>query len=210
MKKISVVVLGVIALASAVSLRADAILTYTGGNGLSITFETNLASVDSTTITAASLVTFSMTDSMLPPPNDEEVPAATALNNGTYGPTPSVFSVTTDALGDVTSWSVTDSFTVAYTSASFTCIYGISSTNIGGDQITLSQDNDSGYCPGETSNPLPGFGWNFVPIPGDDTTPGTWSDQSLSTSPEPGSYALVATGIAGLIAVIRRRKQSER
>lgn len=208
MKKISVVVLGVIALASAVSLRADAVLTYTGGNGLSITFTTNLVSVDSTTITAASLVTFSMTDSMLPPPNDEE--GATALDGGTYGTTPTVFSVTTDAVGNVTSWSVTDSFTVAYTSASFTCIYGISSTNTSGDQITLSQDKDSGYCPGETTNPLPGAPWNSVPIPGDDATPGTWSDQSLSTSPEPGSYALVATGIAGLFAVIRRRKQSER
>ena len=77
----------------------------------------------------------------------------------------------TNALGQITSWTISENIFASYPAFSgenpndFSCTYSASTTN-GGDTLKLITDNDIGFCPASTTSPAGTFGAVAVTIPG--------------------------------------------
>ncbi|HEY4009301.1 MAG TPA: PEP-CTERM sorting domain-containing protein, partial [Acidobacteriaceae bacterium] len=92
------------------------------------------------------------------------------------------FAITTDATGEITSWNINVGSGPAFGS-SFLEFYSITSDSITGDSA-------SDFLGGGASN----------------TSPGTWSNPYyVAATPEPGSIALLGTGLLGLAGMVRRK-----
>jgi hypothetical protein len=173
---------------------AATIYTYTGPSfdGFKISATLDLASpanIPAGTNVSGSLTSFVSTA----PPEDL---AGFLLGMNEMVPPPTAVTVGTDALGNITSWDISEELFASYPAVSgenpndFFCTYSVTTTNAG-DHATLTQDHDAGLCPGGP------FSANA----------GTWSPTFTATAaPEPGSLMLLGSGMLGLLGFARRRR----
>jgi len=113
-----------------------------------------------------------------------------------YYETPLTIEIGTDASGNITSWDITENFFASYPEFSgenptdFYCVFQ-ASTSDSGDQTSLAQDLDTGYCPAGTGVQQTGT-WSSVDPP--------------PPAPEPQSYLLFGSGLVVLLALSRLRQ----
>ncbi len=190
------------------SLWADTTYTYTG-NSLStaqgafqvtITLDTTLMGAAlqdlpaNTNISADLGPSFAINPNGWPNQDTGGFPIGGAFGSAYYLMTGSpVVLIGTDSMGNITSWNITQTLFASYPAVpgedpnDFFATYTISSTT-GGDQGTLTLDNDAGFAPPSTS---------LVPA-------GTWSPVVV---PEPSSFLLAGGGLLVILALRRLRRR---
>jgi hypothetical protein len=161
---------------------------------VNVTFETTLtgaqlANLASGTDITASIVSFLMTS---PPPPTDTLGFPVGVFN--FEP-PFAVEIGTNAAGNITSWDINEILFASYPAVpgedpfDFFCRYRVT-TSTSVDQRVLTEDNNAGLCPGDT---------RII------DNPGTWTQSSVIAVPEPGSLAVLASGLAVWFAARRRK-----
>jgi hypothetical protein len=199
--------IGVICLFIPGPARAGQIYMYSGQapTSFSITLNTSLsgAALDNlpagTDISASTIsLTFSGPDS--PPSQDGAgFPIGGGPGSGYLTETPATIQIGTDSTGQITSWDIELDIFASYPAvpnedpADFYCTYRASSTT-NTDSVSLTLDNDAGFCPNGVSNSASAENWTSV--------------AAAPSTPEPQSFMMLASGIC--ISVLAVRCQAEK
>src|SRR5579863_9561444 len=138
-----------LAMVSMLPLCASTVYTYTGNSPSGFTITLDLPSaigLSPGTDVSADLTSF-LTPGYPPIEDDAAFPLADPSTSSI------VAQIGTDSLGNITSWNISESIFGSYPAFSgenpldFFCTYSASSTSASGDQVTLTDDNDAGFCP---------------------------------------------------------------
>jgi hypothetical protein len=207
----SAALLGLLCVVLSGPAQADTVFTYTdtyGGKPVSITFDTTLsgASLDNLapgTNISGEVVSFSETNGIVPAPTDT---AGFPVGVNTFF-TPYTVEIGTDALGNISSFDISEGFFASYPAFpgespyDFYCDYNVEATS-STDKSSLTTDQDAGFCPAGVSLSADTTGtWSPVFTSGGGTSGGG------STVPEPSSLLQFGGGLMGLLALAYRRKQ---
>jgi len=194
---------GLLCLALPGSLLAEVTYSYTGtvygSYEITLSFNTvaPLTSLAPDTNISGEISSFTISDGSSLPRSTDEGGFSLGVHNFDV---PSTVEVGTDALGNITSWDISDVYFASYPAfpgedpTDFYCNYTVTTTNAK-DSTALTKDEDAGLCPG---------------ISASTTTAGTWKPQFTGSSvPEPRTTVLLGV-VLGVLALAARRKREVR
>jgi hypothetical protein len=179
---------------SSSALQANITYSYTGGNPISMTFVTDLSLAALENIPSNTNITSSIVSNTY----HDLTADLGGFGIGVNDLQAISVAIGTNALGNITSWSITGTYFASFPSTpggdpnAFFCTYAPASTNSGG---TLVTDHDAGLCPTTT---------------GSQTVAGTWSSNaSITPAPEPESSMLICAGLLGVWALAKLRRSGQ-